>query len=412
MQGWQRLDAAPPECTLQVTDDPAELTALDWQPCPFAEGCRWAGAPWAEEAGWGFGGLLSASEEGGVVYLAWSRALGDGAWESVLTADDRPVAAWRQKQGEPCLLGGPWLAPGGEAAAVVIRRDVEYAPWVLHASPTRLARQPGVAEFGAEGAAVRPRDVASVAGGTLVLWEQNGRFAIRDLTSGTTRRIGSSAAARGAPGADRTGDADWRRPTPPGRRGVLYQAERGGVGSIRRITAAGEDELVTAGDASHDGLAADATHAAWTRATGPDGAEGFADLELWAAPAAGDDLGEPVRIARLPPGPRPLLSIGGGWIAARFDARDVRLWKIADGADQKAARRLPIADGLDWDGGPHGLVLAAGRAWVKASVTGRPGNDVRHLVRFELDRLPAAPRCRRARSPRALVERRGTSKIE
>jgi hypothetical protein len=49
-----------------------------------------------------------------------------------------------------------------------------------------------------------------------------------------------------------------------------------------------------------------------------------------------------------------------------------------------------VVDGIDWDGGPHGLVLAGGKAWVKASVSGRPGNDVRHLVRFDLESLPVS----------------------
>jgi hypothetical protein len=376
MRGWQRLASAPPECTLDVTDDPAELPRLDWQPCPFASGCRWAGAPWAERVGWGFGGLLSAAERGGKVWLSWSRPLGDGAWETVLSADDAPVAAWRQRQGEPCTLGGPWLAPGGEASLVAIRRDLEHAPWVLHAPPERLARSPEVAEFGATGAAVRPRDIAAVASGWLVLWEHGGVFAVRDLGSGATER----------PGARSSTDR-WLRPTVPGSYGVLYQVEEGGAGSVRRIGPDGREELVAGGAASFDQLVADGAHAAWTRATGPDGKGGFADVELWTAPAAGDRLGAPVRLARLPAGPLPLLSIGSGWIAARFDTREVRLWRIADGE----ARRLPTASGIEWDGGPQGLVLAAGRAWVKASSPDRPGNDVRHLVRFDLDELPTAP---------------------
>ena len=382
IRGWQRLAAAPGECTVQVTDDPAELPALDWQACPFAKGCEWAGAPWADRVGWGFGGLLSVAEDDDRIYMTWSRALGDGAWETVMSADDRPIAAWRQRQGEPCLVGGPWVTPGGDASLVVIRRDLEYAPWVLHASPERLARAPEVAEFGAAGAAVRPRDVSAVARGKLVLWEQSGRFAIRDLASGTTLRPGTRADPRSP---DR-----WMRPTVPGKYGVLYQDEEGGVGSVRRIALDGRDELVAGGAASFDGVVADGTDAAWTRATGPDGEEGFADIELWTARSVGDHLGAPIRIARLPAGPRPLLSIGGGWIGARFDAHDVRLWRIADGADQKTSRRLPTTD-LEWDGGPHGLVLAAGQAWVKASLDGHPGNDVRHLVRFALGELSAGP---------------------
>ena len=379
--GWQPLAPAPPGCTLQVTDDPAELPALAWEPCPFAAGCRRAGAPWAEQAGWGFGGLLSAADRDGRLYMTWSRALGDEAWETVMTVDERPIAAWRQRQGEPCLVGGPWLTPGGDASLVVIRRDLEHAPWVLHASPDRLARLPTVAEFGARGAAVRPRDVSAVAAGQLVLWEQSGRFAVRDLASGTTVRHGG--APDRAPGR-------WTRPTAPGPYGVLYQDEQRGVGSVRRIAPDGEDELVAGGAASFDAAVADGTDAAWTRATGRADDDTFADIELWTARATGDRLAPPVRVARLPAGPLPLLSIGGGWIAARFDAQDVRLWRIADGADQTTERRLPVVDGIDWDGGPHGLVLAGGKAWVKASVTGRPGNDVRHLVRFDLDVLPAA----------------------
>lgn len=382
LRGWHRLTPAPPECTLQVTDDPAELPALAWEPCPFAAGCRWAGAPWADQAGWGFGGLLSAAERDGRLYMTWSRALGDGAWETVMTADERPIAAWRQRQGEPCLVGGPWLTPGGDASLVIIRRDLEHAPWVLHASPDRLARLPEATEFGAAGAAVRPRDIAAVAAGRLVLWEQSGRFAVRDLAAGTTVRNGG--------GADAVAPGRWMRPTVPGPYGVLYQDEQRGVGSVRRIAPDGADELVAGGAASYDAAVADGAHAAWVRATGRGDDDTYADLELWTSASTGDRLAAPVRIASLPPGPLPLLSIGGGWIAARFDARDVRVWKIADGADQEAARRLPAVDAIDWDGGPHGLVLAGGVAWVKASVTGRPGNDVRHIVRFDLEALPGS----------------------
>ena len=371
VHGWQRLAAAPPECTLQVTGDPAELPALDWQACPFAAGCRWAGAPWADDAGWGFGGLLSAAERGGRLYMSWSRALGDGVWETVMTADDWPIAAWRQRQGEPCLIGGPWLTPGGDASLVVLRRDSEQAPWVLHASPERLARHPSVARFGGAGAAVRPRDISAVSAGHLVLWEQSGRFAIRDLVAGTTIRPGTGA---GESATDR-----WMRPTAPGPHGVLYQDEVGGLGSVRRITADGRDELVAGGGGSFDAAVSDGLHAAWTRTTS-------AGVELWTA--ATDRLDAPIRVATLSSSPPPLLSIGGGWIAARFDSHDVRLWRIADGADQTSARRLPVAPDLDWDGGPHGLVLAGGRAWVKASPAGRRGNDVRHLVRFDLEALP------------------------
>jgi hypothetical protein len=376
MHGWQRLAAAPPECTLQVTRDPAELPALDWQACPFAAGCRWAGAPWADDAGWGFGGLLSAAERDGRLYMSWSRALGEGVWETVMTADDWPIAAWRQRQGEPCLIGGPWLTPGGDASLVVLRRDSEQAPWVLHASPERLARHPSVARFGAAGAAVRPRDISAASAGHLVLWEQSGRFAIRDLLAGTTIRPGTGA---GESAPDR-----WMRPTAPGPHGVLYQDETGGVGSVRRIAADGRDVLVAGGGGSFDGAVSDGLDAAWTRTVAP--GAGLVVVELWTA--ATDRLDAPIRVTTLPSSTPPLLSIGGGWIAARFDAHDVRLWRIADGADQTGACRLPVAPDLDWDGGPHGLVLAGGRAWVKASPVGRPGNDVRHLVRFDLEALP------------------------
>jgi hypothetical protein len=223
-------------------------------------------------------------------------------------------------------------------------------------------------------------EVSAVGSGHLVLWEQSGRFALRDLAAGTTVRVGS--------GADARAPSRWMRPTVPGPYGVLYQDEQRGVGSVRRIAPDGSDELVAGGAASFDAAVADGTHAAWTRAAGRGDDDTYADIELWTTRAVGDRLAPPVRVARLPAGPLPLLSIGGGWIAARFDAHDVRLWKIADGADQTTARRLPVAGGLDWDGGPQGLVLAGGKAWVKASATGRPGNDVRHLVRFDLDALP------------------------
>jgi hypothetical protein len=383
MHGWQRLATAPSECSVQVTDDPAELLALDWKDCPFATDCQWAGAPWAEKAGWGFGGLLSVAQDDGHVYMTWARALGGGAWETVMTVDDRPIAAWRQRQGEPCLVGGPWLTPGGEASLVLLRRDLEHAPWVLHASPDRLSRRPTVAEFGAPGAAVRPRDISAVAADRLLLWEHSGRFAIRDLKTGTTHRPGTRP-------DDRARDR-WMRPTTPGPYGILYQNESGGIGTVRRISPTGDDELVAGGPASFDNAVADGTHAAWTRATNPDHNGAFTDIELWTAPSRGDHLGPPIRIARLPPGPPPLLSIGDGWIAARFDAHDIKLWRITDGPDQANSRRLPTAPDLDYDGGPQGLLLAAGQAWVKASPTSRPGNDVRHLVRFALDALPPTP---------------------
>ena len=245
-------------------------------------------------------------------------------------------------------------------------------------APIAWLAAPAIAQFGAPGAAVRPRDISAVAAGRLVLWEQSGRFAIRD----PRERHHASPPAPVPTSAHRVDGCD--RPH-PGKYGVIYQEQRGTVGTIRRITPDGRDEQIAGGAASFDNAVADGTNAAWTRATGPDGKGGFEDIELWTA--RGDNLAEPRRITSLPAGPLPLLSIGSGWIAARLGPRDVRLWSITDGRE----RRLPAPPDLLWDGGPQGLVLAANKAWVKASPAGRPGNDVRHLVRLDLDALPSLP---------------------
>jgi hypothetical protein len=73
-----------------------------------------------------------------------------------------------------------------------------------------------------------PRDIAAVAGRRLVLREQSGRFALRDLAAGATTRFG---------GRSEDGDGRWIRPTTPGPYGVLYQDEAASQANALRASA-------------------------------------------------------------------------------------------------------------------------------------------------------------------------------
>lgn len=406
---WKPWASAPPGCAIWVPERAqlAKLEELAWRRCPFQrEGCEALGATWAARTGWGFGGRLSAASDGKRTYVALTRAVdagdrgaskaargaapGDSAsrvdaqlWETVVLEDDGarrvPVAAFRQRvPGAGCVLGSVSLRRTGNAvtaAVPILREDAESAPVVVIAAPAMLADRPErVERFGGPDA-VLAREVALRGGDLLAVWEHEGRFAIRDLATGATRRPVPPAPFRAL-----------LEPTPIDG-GVVYALWTGDRGSVWLADRAGKSRPVLADPAdSYDRFATDGRDAVWTRARGFVELNTFQTVELWAGRMVDGAVAAPRRVASLAGGALPLVSIGDGWAALWTSGSEVQLVRIADGQ----VRRLPAVPMLSWDGGSGGLVIAGGAVWARASLRGGPGNDIRLIARFALDALPGS----------------------
>ncbi|MEZ4359805.1 MAG: hypothetical protein R3B48_06465 [Kofleriaceae bacterium] len=377
-----------------MPEDRATLRAVEdltWQPCPSpTAGCAALPAPWAARTGWGFGGRLDAIAARGQTYLTVVRQPEPGIWETlVLGGADAatPVARWRQRLPEAgCVLGAVSLTlDDGEvtAALPILRGDDETAPVVVLGAPEDLSAQRAaapprrrLATFGGPDAAVLARDVALARGDLLVVWEHEGRFALR-AGAGTTHRPTPTGQAFHAL-LDAT----------PVAGAVLYSAWTGERGSVWAASARGESRAVLRSDErSYDRFTTDGDQAAWTRARGRRDLNTFDEIELWTARVSARGLRGARRVTALPAGPLPLVALGEGWAAVWHGGRAVRLVRLADGA----TRWLPALEGLTWDGGPGGIALAGGAVWARAARVGAAGNDHRLLVRLDLDALPQEP---------------------
>lgn len=439
--GWTSWGLAPPGCTLWIPERRAaleHLPELTWKACPFqAVGCTALGAPWAARTGWGFGGRLGAVSGGERTYLTFARQLEPELWETVVLAGAssehpalRPVAAWRQRLPEAgCVLGAVSLTVDRgrvTAALPVIRAEAENAPWIYLGAPESLSQPPEaplaslseltsldglgapleglgaprdgtrrVESFGGPGAEVMASGVALRRGELLAVWEHEGRFALRDLTTGHTfRPTPPEADAEAA--ADPAAAPAFRallEPTPLGG-AVVFGAWRGERNSVWTADRRGRTSpLLSDPRASFDRFTSDGQRAVWLRSTGFRDLNTFERVELWTAELAGSPAGSrggplalaaPRRLRRLPAGPLPLISLGDGWAALWRAEDDVLLVRLSDGA----LRRLPVVPQLAWDGGSGGLAIAAGAVWARASLRGHAGNDSRLIARFALETLP------------------------
>jgi len=380
--GWKRWSAAPADCTIWVPERATELDELTWTRCPFqAEGCEALGAPWAARTGWGFGGRLSAASDCTHSYLAVTRAIAADQWETIVLEDPGPhptvVAAVRQQlPGAGCVVGSVALRRDGDAVTAtlpILREAAEAAPVVLLGTPRTLIDRPRIEAFGAPGAAVLAREVAWRSGDLLAVWEHEGRFAVRELATGATRRPTPATAFR-----------FLLEPTPVAG-AVLYAAWTGDRGSVW-ADRGGASRAVLADPAySYDRFASDGHDAVWTRGRGFVALNTFHRAELWAGQIAGGTVVMPRRVAALDDeAALPLVSLGDGHAALWRSGDDVRIVRLSDGQ----VRRLPAVAMLSWDGGSGGLEIAGGAVWARASLRGAPGNDLRIVVRFALDALP------------------------
>lgn len=429
--GWTSWGLAPPGCTLWIPESRAALERLPdlaWRACPFQPvGCTALGAPWAARTGWGFGGRLGAVAVAERTYLTFARQLEPELWETVVLAGAssqhpalRPVAAWRQRLPEAgCVLGAVSLtADRGRvtAALPVIRAEAENAPWIYLGAPESLSQPPEatlasldglgapldvlaaprdgtrrVESFGGPGAEAMASGVALRRGDLLAVWEHEGRFALRDLTTGQTFRPIPPEAAAGPPAAPTF--RALLEPTPLGG-AVVFGAWLGERNSVWMADRRGRTSALLADPrASFDRFTSDGQRAVWLRSTGFRDLNTFDRVELWTAALAGVPAGAPGRtlalvaprrLRGLPAGPLPLVSIGDGWAALWRAEDDVLLVRLSDGE----LRRLPAVPRLSWDGGSGGLAIAAGAVWARASLRGQAGNDTRLIARFALEALP------------------------
>ena len=380
LAGWTPWPVAPAGCAIWIPDSArtlASLGELTWRACPFAPaGCTALGATWAARTGWGFGGRLSAASSatassaassGNRTYLAFTRQVQAGLWETVILGGPRapvagpssgpgsvsgspdgpalvPVAAWRQQLWEAgCVLGSPSLTvDDGEvtAALPILRADAQAAPLVVLGAPESITQAPRVEAFGAAGAEVLARDVALRRGELLVVWEHAGRFALRDLASKETFRpspplpeaalLEATPITTGGDNDDNDGNNDGKAAAAAAGVAAVFTAWTGERGSVWLADRRGvTSPLLVDARHSYDRFASDGERAVWLRSTGREDPGTFARVELWTGRLAGhagdrgsgngDGHGNRLTAQRLlrtlPAGALPLVSIGEGWAA-------------------------------------------------------------------------------------------------
>lgn len=371
--GWHHWPSGPADCAVFVPDDLERVRAPIQKACAFqANGC----VAWEPGEDAGFSAAFSAARSDGAVHVSIARTIRDDWQEVVVLKGGALIAVWRSNYDKGfCQNSIPWFSPDGTAAMVTTRWNAESAPFVSIGSPAQLFAVPPRPElFGPPDAALMPNGVAALSGNLLVLSENYGRFTVRDLTSGKTYRPEPDARY-----------ATLEHPTPAN--GVVYYwLWTARLSSIWRFRPPdGHRSLLSANGYSFDGLAIDRHTIAYSRSSGPKSINEFENIELWVSPLddADPDRLEPRKLADLPAGYLPRLSVGEGYVAAWLGVDDVRLYPLAGGR----ARRLPHVAGLGWLGGRHGLMLLDGAVWVLGLVpTGT--NRVTTLARFELESLP------------------------
>jgi hypothetical protein len=336
-----------------------------------------AGAPWAEEYGWGYGNLLSVAVVGGDTYLSITRrANKEMWWENLLSKNDVPIGAWQSDPVSLFCIAGTWVGADGQAAMEIIRTQTESSPYVLLGGAETLAAQPARTElFEPPSSSAFPNGLALRSPALLVLDEHYGRFTVRNLLTGSTERP--------EPGQPYQELSD---PAPIGD-SVYYGAWTGNLASVWVRKEPSINASVLKDDVySYDNFVTDGHDAVWLRGLNQIGLNQFEIVELFTSPIGPHPQPlQPKKMLTLPTTGTPLLSVGSGWIAVRLGDEDVRLYRISDGFE----RRLPQGVGRMWHGGQNeGLIMVDGKLWVKSVPLGAAGNDVRFIGRFEIDKLP------------------------
>ena len=384
--GWHLWDQVPADVAIFVPDDIATVQPLEWEPCPFMpEGCEQAGAPWAEETGWGFSSrIFTVKTPHSSLYMAARETETDWT-EAIVFRNDLPVAAWRCHR----LKSQGWFFPrpgqDGLVAVSVVRVDAFTSPIVYIGSPETIIDNPTrVERFGPPNAALLPSGVLDRSDRLLLLREEYGRLTVRDLATGTTYR----------PEVPEIPGHSFAGPQPIGD-SMYFGAWTGSLGSLWLWRSGGEEghytKLLFGEPYSYDFPASDGEWLAWLRGKDWLGTNQFQTIELWASRVSQQDLAalEPRKIADLPGTWLSDLSVGNGWVAWRPTFEEVHLFRLNDGDH----RMLPTVDGLAWyGGGPnHGLVISGEKVWLSGSPSDHGNSDARWLFRIDIDALEALP---------------------
>jgi hypothetical protein len=365
---WVRWALAPEGCDVEVPTQLSVVAPVTFSPCPFQEnGCEALGAPFAAQAGWGYGGRLEANGR----FLTFTRAaMPEGTFETLVLEDRIVVAAFRQTLPRArCVLGTVSVRADGFATVPLLLQDAETAPVVVLGPIHQLMRRAERVERFGGAAAVLPMDFARTSDERLVLKEHGGRFAVRELRTGRTTRPEPPGPYRELLGAT------------PVESAVLYTVWRGDRSSV--WSTAGHS-LLDSPTESFDGFVTDGHDAVWLRSTGFTAINTFSQVELWAGTLEGATLTGAHRVVALAPGPLPLLQLGEGHVVVWRGSDEVRVVRVRD-AHLSA---LPAVPTLEWDGGPGGIAIADAHVWARASLSQGPGNDFRLIARFALEGLP------------------------
>jgi len=378
--GWHRWPFPPNDCTIFVPDDLGTVEPLPWEPCPYQpDGCTRAGAPWAQANGWAYASGIMGATIGGDTFFLIARQAADQWWESLYFKNDVLIGSWRWKtwgNGGLCNASGPVLF-AGKANMVLIRAQAESSPWLFSTSPGQIFADPGTPQvFGPPDSALLPGGHGFQTSKIALLREYYGGFVVRDLTTGAFQR-------------PQPGSMPYVQLTPatPVEDRSFYGAWTGALNSVWvHSMASGSQPLLKDDFHSYDRFETDGTDFVWIRSSGHLGGQQFETVELWTAPVAFTAATlQPKMLLTLPVAGPANLAVGEGWVAARLDEGDTRLYRLSDGLE----KRLPVVDGVAWSGGQfEGLAIAGGQVFVQTYTIGGAGNDPPFITRFDIDKLP------------------------